>query len=170
MLPAFPIPPSVIVFSGGGYNALWLLKEPVVLNGDEAISRVEAVNRCFERWFGSKDNCSDVSRILRLPGTMNVLSETKRARGRVPAMATVVKADWELRYELEELAVQALPDMAKWWLGPLLITGARPGKEYPSRSEAVYAAVCELVRSGASDDLTSQWVLHRGAKDIGAHT
>lgn len=161
MLLGFPIPPSVIVFSGGGYNALWLLKEPWLLDGEESIRRVEAVNRKFERWFGSKDNCSDVSRILRYPGTMNVLSETKRARGRVPAMSAVVKADWDLRYGLEELeGAPALPELAKWWLGPLLISGRRPGKEYPSRSEAVWAAVCELIRSGASDDLVSWLILN----------
>jgi hypothetical protein len=169
MISAFPVAPSVIIFSGGGYNLLWLLREPWLLDGDAAIERVEAVNRKFERWFGSEDNCSDVSRILRLPGTMNVLNEVKRANGRVPARSEVVKEDWGLRYGLEELEeVVALPELAKWWLGPLLITGARPEKEYPSRSEAVWAAVCELVRSGGSDELIS-WIILNENLAISAH-
>lgn len=158
----FPVPPSVVVFSGGGYNAYWLLKEPVLLNGKESIERVEVINRKFERWFGSEDNCSDVSRILRLPGTLNVLNEKKRKSGRQPAATKVVKADWDLKYGLEELEkVPELPSLAKWWLGPLLVFGERPGKSYPSRSEAVWAAVCELIRSGASDQLASWLILNK---------
>jgi hypothetical protein len=161
---AFPIPAPVIIFSGGGYNAIWPFKEPVRLDGPESVERVELVNRKLERWFGSKDGCFNIDRLLRLPGTLNVLNETKRKEGRQPAMSAVVKADWDVRYSLEELeAWPALPVLAKWWLGPLLLTGQSPDREepYESRSEAVWAAACELVRSGAADEESTEILLDR---------
>ena len=161
---AFPIPAPVIIFSGGGYNAIWPLKEPYPLNGPKSVERIELVNRKLERWFGSKDGCFNIDRLLRLPGTTNVLNEKKRAEGRQPTMSELVKADWTVRYSLEDLeGWPALPEQARWWLGPLMLTGQNPerAESYPSRSEATWAAACELVRSGASDELIMELLLDR---------
>lgn len=63
--------PSAIIKSGGGLHLYWFLKEPVELNGDrEAITAVENANRKLAYLVGG-DNVHDVTRVMRLPGTMN---------------------------------------------------------------------------------------------------
>jgi predicted P-loop ATPase len=82
--------PSAIVFSGGGYQALYRLNEPFVIGGNEQVAaEYEAHNRGLEKSFNA-DNCHNCDRILRLPGTINWPDEKKRRKGRVPAQAHVV--------------------------------------------------------------------------------
>ena len=106
----YRIEPTVVVFSGGGYNALWKLLEPIpVADGggtkDEIVARavdVERRNWQFELDFSTPDHCRDVSRILRLPGTLNRPNAEKIAKGRTIALARVVKVNWEPEKESEE--------------------------------------------------------------------
>ncbi|MFN3275072.1 MAG: VapE domain-containing protein [Paracoccus sp. (in: a-proteobacteria)] len=49
------------------------------------------------------DACHNADRIMRLPGTVNVPNKKKRDKGRVPALAHVVDADWQRRYRLDSL-------------------------------------------------------------------
>lgn len=101
-------PPTVTVFTGGGYQALWLLTE--VLPATEAqVARVEARNVALCRELRG-DNCQDVGRLLRLPGSVNALSKRKRAKGRQPALARVVDAAWARRLDLDADPVPRLPD------------------------------------------------------------
>lgn len=101
-LESYHIKPSVIVFSGGGYNALWKLSKPVpVADGspspEETIARaidVERRNWQFELDFETPDHCRDVSRILRLPGTLNRPNAEKVAKGRTIALARVHAIKW----------------------------------------------------------------------------
>jgi RepB DNA-primase from phage plasmid len=87
--------PTTIVFSGGGYQGVWRLAEPLPAQEDGNIARIEAINRrLIERHAGDK-SCWNADRILRLPGTTNWPNEKKRAKGRVPALACLVQADWE---------------------------------------------------------------------------
>lgn len=94
---SYHIKPSVVVFSGGGYNALWKLSRPIpVADGspspEETISRaidVERRNWQFELDFETPDHCRDVSRILRLPGTLNRPNAEKIAKGRTIALARI---------------------------------------------------------------------------------
>ena len=48
-------------------------------------------------------------------------------------------------------------------MGPLLITGQSPERDepYESRSEAVWAAACELARSGAADEEATALLLDK---------
>lgn len=96
---AYRVPPTVLVFSGGGYNALWRLDEPVCI-AEGSSSEEESVARAldFERrnWqleldFSTPDHCRDVCRILRLPGTINRPNAEKIAKGRELALARVVQ-------------------------------------------------------------------------------
>jgi hypothetical protein len=89
--PPDPVPkPSLIVFSGGGYQALWKLEVPVVIDGDQAkIVEVESRNRWLADQLGG-DHCFNVDRLLRLPGTLNFPNEKKKAQGRRIARAEVV--------------------------------------------------------------------------------
>lgn len=83
--------PTLITFSGGGYQAFWKLEDPYLLQGDkERIEEFERYNRYLAQSFGG-DNCHNVDRIMRLPFTINVPDAKKKAKGRVSALARVVE-------------------------------------------------------------------------------
>lgn len=96
----YHIKPTFVIFSGGGYNALWKLARPIpVAEGspspEETIARaldVERRNWQFELDFETPDHCRDVSRILRLPGTLNRPNAEKIAKGRTIALARLHSA------------------------------------------------------------------------------
>ncbi|PPD27518.1 MAG: hypothetical protein CTY20_12515 [Hyphomicrobium sp.] len=99
-LPAGVPAPTVLVFSGGGYQAFWKLAEPLPLDG--ALEKAEAAklwNLALERKFGA-DSCHNIDRVMRLPFTMNLPNAKKLSKGRVPVMATLVEADWSRVYPL----------------------------------------------------------------------
>jgi hypothetical protein len=91
LLPPAPIPrPTCVVFSGGGYNGIWRLDEPFVIDGDIVkAEEIESYNRQLEWSFGA-DACHNVDRILRLPGSVNFPNAKKRAKGRTIERAFVV--------------------------------------------------------------------------------
>ena len=66
----FDIKPDVVVDSGGGVHAYWLLKTPMLVR-DERWLEIEAVNRGLCKKFNGDIAAIDVSRILRVPGTVN---------------------------------------------------------------------------------------------------
>lgn len=112
LLARFTPPPSVVLDSGNGFQAFWLLEpEPqLVVNGD--ITRIEVLERYsrqLELLLGG-DNCFNIDRLMRLPGTINVPDAKKRAKGRVPAPAGLVSASWT-RYKLREFT-PAVPTAA----------------------------------------------------------
>lgn len=96
-LPAGIPPPSALIDSGGGINALWRLDVPVPI-ADEGLSAKEIevryeeakrYNLQLEILLGG-DNCHNIDRILRLPGTTNWPNPKKRAKGRTPVLASTV--------------------------------------------------------------------------------
>lgn len=91
--------PSVVTFSGGGYQAFWKLAEPIPLGTPEAVADAERFNVQIAKLLGA-DNCHNVDRIMRLPGTVNFPDKKKRDRGQVPVRADVVRADWQLHQRL----------------------------------------------------------------------
>ncbi len=172
-------PPSTIIFSGGGYQALWDLvpEDWLFIKSAEDIEEIERRNiRLAEMLDG--DNCHDISRLLRLPGTINIPSDKKRARGRYPVKAEVVHRSGAL-YRLfdferseKKLALkpallvgqridraqpltnaefQALP--VSNYEKKLIVLGNDPHQpgRYPSRSEVQWRVSCELVRAGVPD-------------------
>jgi hypothetical protein len=88
--------PTLTIFSGGGYQAFW--RFPAPLPASEHTDRIEKLNERIESQIGG-DRCHNVNRLMRLPGTINVLSATKRAAGRQPALAHVVDADWDRTWD-----------------------------------------------------------------------
>jgi hypothetical protein len=88
---AFHPKPTAIVFSGGGYQAFWRLAQPYRIDGKEANwLALEAYNRALAKALGG-DNCHNVDRIMRLPGTVNIPTKAKLAKGRVNALARLVE-------------------------------------------------------------------------------
>jgi D5 N terminal like/RepB DNA-primase from phage plasmid len=118
-------PPSVMVRSGNGLHALWLLKEAVELQSDGMIDRVETALKLLADVVGGDHQVTEVARLLRLPGTHN----TKHGEFREVS----VSHQSELRYELDDL---------EEWLGeqsPIIlrkerlraVTAGQAGEEDP---------------------------------------
>jgi len=79
--------PTVVVFSGGGYQGFWRLKQPVMIDGDiKKAEDFELYNKRLEQVFGG-DHCHNVDRIMRLPGTVNVPDAKKKKAGRTEELA-----------------------------------------------------------------------------------
>ena len=96
-------PPSVTVASGGGVQCIFdiVTEEHVPINGDaDKAVEFERHNLYLAHLLGG-DRCHDVSRLLRLPGTINIPDEGKRAKGRRPASAYIVKST-NLQYSVAD--------------------------------------------------------------------
>ena len=140
--PDVPLP-TAIIFSGGGYQALWKLETPIVLNGtvDQA-EQAARLNKWLEKKLGG-DNCHNVDRVLRLPGTLNLPNAKKRAAGRKPAMAMLVEADWTRVYPFELFGTTDEPSE----------TASTP----TSASDAVTVAISETIPALGSVDDLDRW-------------
>ncbi len=92
--------PSVIIFSGGGYQLLWKLAEPVMIRDLDHAEELKRYNIQIENVLGG-DHCHDVCRLLRLPGTVNWLNAKKVKAGRKPTLATVLESWDERLYDLD---------------------------------------------------------------------
>lgn len=88
--------PSLIIFSGGGYQAIWLLEDPIDIKGDIGLAEDAKLFNMKLEWSFGADNTHDVCRLLRLPGSVN----TKSTNGREPALARTMKRDFDLRYPI----------------------------------------------------------------------
>lgn len=123
--------PTVIIDSGGGFQALWKLESPL------SVEEAEARNKWLADRLGGDRGATDASRILRLPGTVNYPNEKKQAKGRVAAPAKLIRfadyavysaddfgteatretADVEVEWgELPEVDVTDLADLLKEWV------------------------------------------------------
>jgi len=77
---ALPVPPTVLVWTGGGYHVYWLFDEPVELEGAAERRVFEALSKGWQRFIRSRaqaqgatvDSTFNLDRILRLPGTTNL--------------------------------------------------------------------------------------------------
>lgn len=95
-------PPTVIVWSGGGFQAFWKLSEIIQVDGlKELMAPAERRMEQIEKTLGA-DACHNADRIMRLPGTLNVLSPTKLSAGRRPAMAELVEFHHGRIFDLED--------------------------------------------------------------------
>lgn len=88
--------PSVIVDSGGGYHAYWLLSEPFKLDTDEKRSFAVRLQRAWVHHTGGDRNAVDLARVLRLPGSLNHKYDP-------PRPVTFVQCDLGVLYDLGEL-------------------------------------------------------------------
>jgi len=90
----FKYRPSFIIDSGHGYHCLWLFKEPYILGEDVDLEYYEAMNRGIQKVLKA-DTTADVTRILRVPGSVNVKDPAH------PAQCEMVE-DSGKRYNLED--------------------------------------------------------------------
>ena len=94
--------PTVVIYSGGGYQAFWKLAEPVATNCElEKAQEVALYNKQLEIIFDG-DNCHNIDRIMRLPGTINIPDAKKVAKGRIAVEAEVHWFETDLVYKLTD--------------------------------------------------------------------
>jgi hypothetical protein len=101
--------PSAAIFSGSGFQLVWMLDEPIELDDEQAIDAVEARNRGIAAAVGGDASTVDVSRLLRLPFTTNYPGKRKRGKyGRTePERAEVVYLDATRRHSLFDFPAAA---------------------------------------------------------------
>ena len=99
-LEAAPLPPSIVVDSGYGVHAYWLLKEPWLIIG---LAEREQARRYTTGWVGTLgglaaqrgwhlDPVGDLARVLRVPGTSN------RQADQAPVPVKIIVWEPERRY------------------------------------------------------------------------
>lgn len=95
-------PPTAIVYSGGGFQGFWRLTDPFPINGDVALAdEAKRWTLQLEQDFAA-DNCHNVNRIMRLPGTINIPNAKKAAKGRLPELARTILFDNSRTYTLSQ--------------------------------------------------------------------
>lgn len=88
--------PSVIVDSGGGYHCYWLLRDSFILN---TTLKRDIAKSLEERWVffvGGDKAVHDLSRVLRIPQTLNHKYDP-------PRQVKIVYANYDRLYGLDEL-------------------------------------------------------------------
>jgi hypothetical protein len=174
--------PTVVVYSGGGYQIYYRLMEPVDLNGDEAkCDNMARYNMALEIAMGG-DCCHDVSRLMRLVGTINRPDDRKKKKGRVEALAELIEWDDSRVYPLSQFTPAAdvqidakgfdhtaqvqvsgniarISDINDLKISDLAkvvaVQGCDPDSptRFPSRSETLFFFLCECCRNDISDDV-----------------
>jgi putative DNA primase/helicase len=92
----FPIEPSIIVHTGGGFQVYWILAEPLGLNNGNR-SQIETIMKGVGVAIGGDDGTQDVSRIFRVPGTYNVKTDE-------PRPVEIIRCNPDLVYHLADFA------------------------------------------------------------------
>lgn len=87
-----PIPPSIVVDSGGGWHLYWILEAPIPTADFETMVRPVLIAMTPE----NGDALDDSPRILRVPGTLNYKYDPPR-----PVM--IVRCDPQRRYTLDAI-------------------------------------------------------------------
>lgn len=170
--------PTAFWFTGGGYQAVWRLTDPMLVN------EAEALNRALLFILQGGPGTHDPSRLLRLPCTINWLNEKKRAAGREPKLALLfhpvrfdatavsyTREDIRIRIpkseaspmpksvaeteEPEQIVPLELPeDLSEIlpsepeWVEAIVTGRNPPNKSYSSRSELVFACVIWMLGRG----------------------
>jgi DNA-binding MarR family transcriptional regulator len=97
-------PPSVIVDSGGGYQAYWLLRNPFPLHTEVDRQNAKDWQARWVKWVGGDLGAHDLRRVLRLPGSRNY----KPRYAPTYPLVSYIKFDLTQQYDLLEL-VATLP-------------------------------------------------------------
>ncbi|WP_407311754.1 YfjI family protein [Desulfosporosinus sp. SB140] len=103
-LESLPNPPSIIIFTGGGIHCYWLFDKPWIFESNDDRQKAQEMSRVWQQRFirdfakrGWKlDNTSDLTRVLRLPGTMN-------CKGDTPIPVQILSFEPERRYDIHQL-------------------------------------------------------------------
>lgn len=99
----WPVPyPSVLVDSGGGLHAYWLLEEPFILDSDDRREAARIIQYMWVDTVRGDPGAKDLTRVLRVPGTINFKYNPSR-----PVQFVVCELD--RLYALHELTAHLPP-------------------------------------------------------------
>jgi hypothetical protein len=153
----FPMPPTVIVRSGGGFNCYWALNTPIRANGN--IEELEDVNRGMIVALNADKGTQNIDRILRVPGTTNWPTKAKKRRGRVPVEAELLEFNPHYTYSLDSFKKVGKAEFDKWEPTKTGDThDSEPDDKHDkqdkdkTRSEDLLRKVSDAVRKGLEDD------------------
>ena len=160
----FEFSPSIIVHSGGGLHAYWLLKEPEKIKD---LNYVEGIVKGITEYLGGDAGTQNVDRILRLPGTLNIKIKDS------PKPVRILKFEPDLRYDISDLenyriSIESLglgeidfdakgPEASvsdlplKSDIKELIYLGNKVKHKFPSRSERDQAVIGALVHANLND-------------------
>lgn len=150
--------PTMIVDSGNGIQALWRLNEPIP---PERFPEAEERMLSLTLFLGGTAGTQDVSRILRLPGTLNLPTKKKRELGRTQCRAQWLEGfDGASSYRLEIFPrLRQKPKeppvdtgSADKGIPPGLMHTIQYGADEGQRSERFFYVVGRLKRLGFSLD------------------
>jgi AAA domain len=82
-------PPTVIIDSGNGVQAIWVVEREVLLSS--VITRIEGETKAIEEAVGA-GGTHNIDRLLRLPGTVNIPNKKKLRVGRGRSRARLIHA------------------------------------------------------------------------------
>lgn len=181
--------PTCVLFSGGGYQAFWKLDQAVYVGGNlTSIEELEGYNIQIAQLLGG-DNCHNLDRIMRLPGTYNIPGEKKLKQNpeRKTVLAEVIWDDGgihsladfvcapriqnqekgvagvkvKLSGNLAPVDLEELPETVNLRTKAIIVQGDDPDDptRYASKSEAVFGVCCALVRAGIDDDIIASIIL-----------
>jgi hypothetical protein len=165
-------PPSVIVNSGNGLQALWKLGHDI-----EELERVEAINKAIAVYHAG-DSGHNIDKLLRLPGTVNYPNGAKRSRGCIEVMATLESCHLERLYDLGTLEAEFQPapgqvappqeivmthgqislltshDLSRGDLGKLAAMIDKPAEYFRTsdRSAWAYGIACQMIDDRYADE------------------
>ena len=149
-------PPSVLIFSGGGYHAYWLLDQPYILATDQDRKEAARIQRAWVKYTGGDQGAKDLARVLRLPGTKNNKYDPAR---RVEFESCHFDRTYTLEFLSAVIPSEAQPPeftadpiivdpgrAGQYWLNRA-IKKARPG----NRNETGFYMGCQLRDAGLSE-------------------
>ncbi len=170
-------PPTVIVDSGNGINALFKLAEPIVLpdpttpEWKQIVTDVEQRQKALMERLGGIAGTQNIDRILRLPGTTNLPNKVKREKGRVECQTSLIQFNG-VTCKLKDFppptasskqpnskpgkngSIDAMPISPR--LKNLIRDIQDPEHPYVSRSEQVFAVLIGMARAGVNDEQIEQ--------------
>lgn len=171
--------PTLVWFTGGGFQALWRLRDPT------SVEQADELNAALIEALGGDVGTHDACHLLRLPYSVNWLNDKKRETGRTPELAKVVAkardgeaprsyslADFSVKRkgagesprlpvvgQTDQPEIEPLPlpeDLASIlpqgddWRMAIVEGRVPPGKTYKSRSNLLIAALCWMLAGGTS--------------------
>lgn len=87
LIKSFPIMPSVIVDSGGGYQCFWRISPNIAIENN--VAEFEGYNKRLAHALGG-DKCWSLEHLMRLPSTWNLPTDKKKEKGQVKALAKII--------------------------------------------------------------------------------
>lgn len=139
----FRIKPTALISSGNGLGVFFRLAKPLPADGSEEHAKQLAVmNQRLAKHFGG-DKCHAICQVMRLPGTINLPSYSKLAKGRSPVPVLAKLLEWnDTSNALEKF--NFLPAAA----APVPMVNKQPIEFYPADvDEAALAARLQAVQS-----------------------